>query len=107
MRFANEFGYCELNPFPGCNQIVVSNHGVIFEQHRGVGNGHKNHHLRVDRAKALGYDLMLCTVRSNNKPEKAILKAAHWVKVFEFRNSESGHDIEIWVKTLANNEEYK
>ncbi len=100
MRFANDYGYCELNPFPGCNQIVVSNHGVVFEKHRGKGYGHHNHKLRIDRAQALGYDIMICTVRADNAAEKAILKAAHWVKVFEFRNSESGYDVEMWVREL-------
>lgn len=48
MRFANEFGYCELNPFPGCSQIVVSNHAFIYPEKRGKGNGSVNHKLRVE-----------------------------------------------------------
>ena len=66
MRFANEDGYCELNSFPGCNQIVVSNHAFIYPEKRGKGLGSKNHKLRVERAKFLGYDYFICTVKADN-----------------------------------------
>ena len=34
MRFANEYGYGELNNFPGCNQLTVSNHAFIYHKDR-------------------------------------------------------------------------
>lgn len=100
MRFSNEYGYCELNPMPGCSQIVVSNHGVIFPEFRGQGNGHKNHQLRVRRATDLGYDLMLCTVRKDNVQEHAVLIKNGWERLLEFHNSETGNDVELWSKKL-------
>lgn len=101
MRFANEYGYCELNPFPGCSQIVVSNHGVVFPEHRGKGNGHHNHQLRVQRATALGYDMMLCTVKADNEAEKAVLKKNLWSFLRVFRNSETGNLVELWCRELS------
>lgn len=100
MRFSNENGFCELNPFPGCNQIVVSNHAFIFPEKRGKGEGRKNHQLRVQRAKDLGYDLVLCTVRSNNVRELAILTTEKWEKLTTFKNSETGNMVELWMKLL-------
>jgi hypothetical protein len=39
MRYADErgTGFYELNPFPGCNQIVVSNHAFIYPAYRNGG----------------------------------------------------------------------
>ena len=100
MRFANKYGYCELNPFPGCSQIVISNHGVIFEGYRGQGHGTDNHNLRVARAVDLGYDLMLCTVNTENVAEKAILRKSRWKFLQSFGNTETKNQIELWSKQL-------
>lgn len=100
MRFANDFGYCELNPFPGCNQIVVSNHAFIYPQHRGKGHGNDNHKLRVERAKFMGYDYLLCTVRATNGPELAILKKNGFKELDEFTNTETGNRVKIFGKQL-------
>lgn len=101
MRFANENGYCELNPFPGCSQIVVSNHGVVFKHKRGQGKGTENHRLRVKRATDLGYDMMLCTVREENKKEKHILNKEGWAFLIKFLNSETETWVELWAKRLV------
>lgn len=100
MRFSNEYGYCELNTFPGCNQIVVSNHAFIYPQHRGKGKGHENHKLRIERASFMGYDYLLCTVRSTNTPELKILDKNGFKELDEFRNSETGNSVKIFGKKL-------
>ena len=100
MRFANEYGYCELNPFPGCNQIVISNHGVVFKEHRGQGHGQANHQLRVERAIDMGYDLMLCTVKADNAAEIHILNSHGWTRLDTFLNSESGSIICLFSKHI-------
>lgn len=100
MRFENEYGYCELNPFPGCNQIVVSNHAFVYPEHRGKGHGFANHQKRVARATKLGYNLIVCTVRANNIAEKKILTKGDWTKALEFTNTESGNQVELWYKEL-------
>lgn len=100
MRFADENGYYELNPFPGCNQLVVSNHAFIWKDKRGQGLGKKQHEARLAKARELGYNAIICTVRVTNTVEKAILTKYGWTKVHEFLNTESDVTIEIWLKTL-------
>jgi RimJ/RimL family protein N-acetyltransferase len=100
MRFADEYGFYELNPFPGSNQIVVSNHAFIYAQYRGKGIGQMQHSQRLAKAKELGYDTIICTVRADNAVEKHILKKNHWACTFSFRSTETGQDLEIWMRTL-------
>ena len=99
-RFANDNGYCELNTFPGCSQIVVSNHAFIYPEKRGKGNGHKNHELRVERATFLGYDYLMCTVRANNTPELKILQKHGFKELDQFHNTNTGNDVKIFGKPL-------
>lgn len=101
MRFSNEYGFCEFNPFPGCNQIVVSNHAFIYPEHRMKGHGLANHNKRVKRARDMGYDVILCTVRAGNAVEKKILTKGGWVKIMEFKNKETGNQVEMWSKSLC------
>lgn len=100
MRFANEFGFCELNPFPGCGQIIVSNHAFIYPSARGKGLGTLNHEKRLQRMKDMGYDLALCTVRVGNVAQIRILKKMGWEKLIQFHNTETGHLVDLWAKRL-------
>lgn len=100
MRFANENGYCELNTFPGCSQIVVSNHAFIYPEKRGQGHGNTNHKLRVERAKFLGYDYLICTVRANNVPELKILAKNGFKELDEFINTNTGNTVKLFGKQL-------
>jgi len=100
MRYADEHGFYELNPFPGCNQIIVSNHAFIYPEHRGRGWGTEQHKHRLLQAKYLGYDYMICTVKSDNEREIKILKANGWRQLDRFANIETGNHIEIWGKQL-------
>lgn len=100
MRFANENGYCELNPFPGCNQIVISNHAFIYPDKRGKGLGNENHKLRVERARFMGYNYLLCTVKADNIAELAILKKNDFKELDEFLNTETGNKVKIFGKIL-------
>jgi len=101
MRYANKYGFYELNPFPGCNQLVVSNHSFIFEVHRGKGRGSAEHYKRLEEARRLGYDAIICTVKSSNEPQIKILKAHKWTKCFEFNNEETGSAVQVWMKDLS------
>lgn len=104
MRFSNNHGYCELNPFPGCSQLVVSNHGVIFKEHRGEGHGNENHRMRVNRSIDLGYDAMICTVRSDNLAERHILSKNGWEAIFDFYSTESNHQIMMYARQINRKE---
>jgi L-amino acid N-acyltransferase YncA len=99
-RFSNEFGYFDLNQFPCCSQIAVSNHATVFEKHRGKGHGHKNHNLRIERAKILGFDYLMCTVKASNAAQLSIMKKGGFRELDRFYNSESEHEVIIFGKKL-------
>lgn len=101
MRYADDIGgFYELNPFPGCNQIVVSNHSWIPPEQRGKGNGTDIHDARLTKIRELGYDYALCTVRSVNLPQLLILKKAGWKHLDTFDNKETGHTICLYGKIM-------
>lgn len=100
MRFADKYGFYELNPFPGCNQVVVSNHVLIYPEYRGKGIGQIQHHERLQKARELGYNLMLCTVRAENMAEKHILKKMGWTQHTAFESNETGNNVELWSISL-------
>jgi GNAT superfamily N-acetyltransferase len=100
MRFADKFGFYELNPMPGCNQVVISNHAFIYPEFRGKGLGQKQHQERLDKARELGYNYILCTVQLGNKAEEAILKKNGWSVFATFLNKETQHNVEIYGKSL-------
>lgn len=101
MRFPSEAGFYELNKFPGCNQIVVSNHAFIYEHMRGKGLGQLQHGERLDKAQELGYDYMLATAVSTNEVEKHILAKNGWKKLDEFRSTETGRVVELWGRLVG------
>lgn len=100
MRFANEFGYCELSSFPGCSQVVVSNHAYIYPKHRGKGRGRHNHQLRVERATIMGYDYIICTVKASNTPELMILRKEGFKELDTFTNTNTGNTVMVFGKKL-------
>lgn len=100
MRFSDAHGFYELNPFPGCNQICVSNHAFIYPQQRGQGFGQAQHEARLWKARELGYDLMLCTVKTDNEVEIHILRKNGWIVEREFISTETGHAVQLWSRNL-------
>jgi hypothetical protein len=104
MRYSNEFGFYELNPFPGCNQLVVSNHAFIKPEYRDRGHGGIQHRKRLQLIESLGYDAAICTVREDNVAEREILIKNGWTRVFSFRNSETDHMISVYMKGFGNND---
>jgi RimJ/RimL family protein N-acetyltransferase len=101
VRYSDEHGgFYELNPFPGCNQLVVSNHAWVAPENRGKGLGTVIHGERLAKMRILGYDYAICTVRCTNEPQICILKNAGWKKLDDFLNRETGHCIELWGKKL-------
>ena len=100
MRFANEDGFCELNPFPACKWLGVSNYAYVYPNKRGCGKGTNNHKLRIKRAKEMGYCSVICTVASINIPEKKILSKESWKHIHTFQTHDNT-TIEIWIKDLT------
>lgn len=100
MRFADDVGFYELNPFPGCNQICVSNHALIYAEERGKGLGQIQHQERLRKAEELGYDFIICSVRADNVVEITILKKNGWIMSHEFVSRETGNTVQIWGRAL-------
>lgn len=97
MRFFDGIGgFYELNPFPGCNQLVVSNHSWLSPKHRGKGLGTKIHIQRLAQIRILGYDYALCTVRADNAPQVRILEKCGWKLLDAFTNRETGNVVKLY-----------
>lgn len=101
MRFSNEFGFCDLNEFPGCSQLVVSNHAFIYPEHRGKGHGSANHERRLERIKDLGYDAAICTVRSTNEPQIKIMEKHGWELIWNFYSRVTQCTIHVYAKRIV------
>lgn len=104
MRFCNHpeiGGYYELNPFPGCNQLVVSNHSWIPPESRGKGLGDAAHKDRLHQMKALGYNYALCTVKADNVAQIKLLERNGWKKLDGFLNTETENFVELWGKIIV------
>lgn len=100
MRYSSTKGFYELNNFPGCNQVVVSNHTFIYKEKRGKGYGSIQHKERLAKASSLGYDYIICTVKVNNKIEIEILEKNGWKRLDTFYNTETDNDIYIYGRKL-------
>lgn len=94
-------GFYELNPFPGCNQIVVSNHSWIPPEKRGKGFGDQIHKERLAHIKLLGYDYAICTVKSDNIPQIRILEKNGWRWLDNFFNGETGNSVYIYGRKMG------
>lgn len=100
MRF-NHFNVIgEVDTLPGCSQVCVS-HGVFVPVGlRGEGLGREAHAARLNNMRALGYDYGLCTVRSDNVPQLAIMDKANWVWLSSFHSSKTDADVRLYGRRL-------
>jgi len=100
MRYGSDYGFCELNPFPGCNQIVVSNHSLVRKEFRGKGVGTKEHQNRLKVITHLGYDYALCTCKETNIPQIKILLNNGWKQLDSFKNQETENTVLIFGRQM-------
>tara|TARA_Y100000310_G_scaffold344692_1_gene458849 strand:- start:7619 stop:7942 length:324 start_codon:yes stop_codon:yes gene_type:complete len=94
-------GFYELNPFPSCNQLIVSNHAFIAPDYRGNGSGKRASRERIRKAIELGYDCMMCTCRADNHVQVKILKKAGWSFAWAFHSKETNRTIQVWFLNLG------
>lgn len=87
-----------LTPLPGCPAVVVSHDVYVTEQNRGKGVGTAANSVRTEIAHELGYDVILCTVRADNEPQKKLLKKNNWNRVHSFQSSRNQAWLEIWLR---------
>lgn len=97
----DNIGHYELTSLPGCNQIVVSHHAFINEEHRGKGNGKAAHYERLRHIDDLNYDYALCTINKANEAQSKILAKARWKMLDEFVNKETGNTVQIWGRRMG------
>jgi L-amino acid N-acyltransferase YncA len=100
MRVPTEHGFFEINAFPGCNQVAVINHHFIERDWRCKGLGRANMAKQLELARELGYDMLVCTIRSNNIAQRKLLIASGWMQFTQFVNRETTHEVEFWGRTL-------
>jgi RimJ/RimL family protein N-acetyltransferase len=100
VRFANEYGVCEITTLPGSPQVAVSHAVFIYPEYRGTGKGSVNHVLRLQRLKAMGYNYVICTVRKGNAPQEHLMEKFGWTKLAGFKSSATEHDVVIYGKEI-------
>ena len=99
-RYSNKFGFYELMPFPGCNQLVVSNHAFILPEYRKLGFGQAQHKERLEKIKELKYNYVVCTVRADNGAEIHILEKHGWKLLDSFFNEETNMMVHIYGRSV-------
>ena len=92
-------GFYEINSFPGCPQIAISNHAFINPKYRNKGYGKIFHAKRLREIKELGFDYILCSVKANNVFQKKILRRFGWSRFSVFPNKETGNFVELWGRS--------
>lgn len=100
MRFHTPYGHYELNPFPGSNQIVISSHAFVKKEFRGNGHGKETASRRIEKARELDYDYMLCTVRADNEPQLKIVRKLGWKELDHFYNTVTECEVILFGLTL-------
>lgn len=91
--------------FPGNYDVLVFETCEIHERYRGHGIGSLLHGYRLDAAKAAGASCVVCTVRSDNAAERAILKKFDWHEMRAFvpkyrREDKHVVGVEFWMKEI-------
>jgi hypothetical protein len=100
MRFANQYGTCQIDDLPGCSQVAVSHSVFVLPKYRNMGKGYENSVLRNTRMREMLYDAAICTVDETNEREIKCLLSENWHKVHVFLSSKTGHTVGIWVKDI-------
>lgn len=84
-----------LSRFPGCCGIVVSYHALVDYLYCGRGLGTILNKLRISWAREQGYTVLMCTDRSDNEAQRAILKRNGWKDMFRFTNKRGGNQVAV------------
>lgn len=86
---------------PGCCGVLISTGAYVSPEFRNLGIGTILNNLRKEIAKkVLGYSLLLCTNRMDNRAQQTILRKNGWEKIHTFKNSRTDNKIAIHVVQL-------
>ena len=100
MRFATSDGIGEIDNLPGSSQVAVIHSCFVPLSIRNEGHGSTAHWRRLEDVKNLGYDLSICTVDLNNKPELSILKKNKWIHLTSFKSTKTGHKVGLFARGI-------
>lgn len=100
MRVTIEGVYGELTTFPGCATVCVSHAVYLPAAQRGKGKGTSANAERCLAAKELGYEYIVCTVKSTNTCQIRVLEKNYWTKLGAFDSERSDDVLQIWGKPL-------
>lgn len=89
-------GKFSVGMFPGNRRILISFGSLIEPAERGKGYGRRMLRLRQDVAREAGINLLLATVRDDNKIERKLLRRAGWFILAP--RPETG--VSLWAKRL-------
>ena len=84
----------------GCCGICVSTASWVHENYQRRGLGSLLNKLRQDLAREMGYSILLCTDRLQNKAQRKLLAKAGWEDIYEFTNQRTSNRIAISVIQL-------
>lgn len=90
-----------ITALPGCSPVGVFNKVHTAVMFRGIGVGKLLHEFRVDLARYLGYQLLLCTVETGNVAQTVILNRYEWTRITVFHNPKTGNTIGTWMKSIG------
>lgn len=93
-------GFFCLSEMPGCCGVMISHHAAVEKEYRNRGVGQVLMKLREDIAKNLGYSLMMCTTRHNNKAQRRVLQNNDWERDQYFPNNRTNNLVEVWTKRI-------
>lgn len=100
MRYNHSGVIGEIDNLPGCSQVAVFHSVFVREQDRGKGIGRSAHAFRLQEAKDLGYNLVMCTVNEKNIAEIKILKEYGWKEATSFDSTKTGNSVLLFTKHI-------
>lgn len=90
----------ELDTLPGCTQIAISHSVFLNIKDRNKGKGTEANLKRIEVAKHLGYDYILCTVASTNERQIKILEKNKWKQLDSFFSEKTNHIVFLYGRML-------
>jgi len=101
MRFSVPgIGHYELVTLPGSPQVAVSCRAYIEKEFRGQGWGTQLAEERLKKARDLGYDYIIATVRADNAAQVKIMKNLGWEPLDSFTSRQTDQEIIVFGKKL-------
>ena len=80
---------------PGCCGVCVSTRCWVKETYRNKGLNTLLNNFRMEIAKYLGYTVLLCTDKEDNKAQKRVLEKNNWKQIDQFKNKRTGNIVNI------------